>query len=212
MKIIVTMLSMMLCRLAFPASAYWNGISLSNGWDYSNGTREYGFGGDIHGENGEYAWIHSLIYAHLEDGELRLKHMDFSREMLDATFNWWALALYGDMVNADTFDHALTRIEDFYGNDLYSGGTVVENPNDFYMAFKISEVLLEDYEYVEGMSWYGWAHVSIDENLTMTLLDSGINLTGGGVVVGAIPEPSSALLLLIGVGLLAARRKRRKMV
>ena len=89
---------------------------------------------------------------------------------------------------------------------------MVENPNDFYMAFKISEVLLEDYEYVEGMSWYGWAHVSIDENLTMTLLDSGINLTGGGVVVGAIPEPSSALLLLIGVGLLAARRKRRKMV
>ena len=32
----------------------------------------------------------------------------------------------------------------------------------------------------------------------MTLLGEGINLYGGGVVVGAIPEPSGALLLLLG--------------
>lgn len=46
------------------------------------------------------------------------------------------------------------------------------------MVFKASEVLIENREYVEGMTWYGWVHVSVDENLDMTLLGDGINLYG----------------------------------
>ena len=135
-----------------------------------------------------------------------MKHKDFSQESMNPTFNWWALALCGDIVSEGTFD-ALTHIEDFLGNDQYTGGTLVENPNDFYMAFKVSEVLKDSSGYSEGQSWYGWVHVSVDDNFDMTLLDSGINLSGGGVVVGASPEPSSALLLLVGGALLALRRK-----
>lgn len=75
------------------------------------------------------------------------------------------------------------------------------------MVFKASEVLIENREYVEGMTWYGWVHVSVDENLNMTLLDDGINLNGGPVTVG-IPEPSSSLLLLLGCALTTLRRKR----
>ncbi len=71
-------------------------------------------------------------------------------------------------------------------------------------------MLIENREYVEGMTWYGWVHVSVDENLDMTLLGDGINLYGGPVTVGvpesAIPEPAGGLLLLLGAGLLALRR------
>ena len=76
------------------------------------------------------------------------------------------------------------------------------------MAFKVSEVLTGDEGYEEGMSWYGWVHVSVDENLQMTLLDEGINLYGGAVTVGmSIPEPSGGILFLLGAATLGLRRK-----
>ena len=208
MKYFIIVFLFVLCSSAIGASAYWTGISLNN-YDRSSSTsRDYAFSGDIYGAEGKSAWILSDIYGHVENGNLYLKHMDFSLESMDATFNWWALALYGDVVSEETFS-ALAHIEDFYGNDLYTGGTIVEDPTDFYMAFKVSEVLIENHEYVAGQTWYGWVHVSIDDNLDMRLLGDGINLDGGAVMVGegGTPEPTSGLLLLLGGALLALRRR-----
>lgn len=196
------------CRSVLAASAYWTGIDVYNGWNYSNGTRSYGLYGDIYGEGGTYSWFLSHMYGHVENDAFYLKHSDFSKESMEPTYNWWALALYGDLINETTFD-SLTRIEDFVGNDSYAGGTLIENPSDFYMAFKVSEVLKDSSGYSEGQTWYGWVHVAIDDNLEMTLLGEGINLHGGVVNVGesVTPEPSAALLLLVGGALLALRRR-----
>ena len=193
----------MICRVAFAATAHWTGISLRN-WGTTGG--HYGLYGDIYGENNTHAWFLTDLYGHVENDDFYLKHMDFSKESMEPTYNWWALVLYGDVVSSATFD-TFTRIEDFRSNDLYTGGTLVNNPDDFYMAFKVSEVLLENNEYVEGHTWYGWVHVSVDDDLRMTLLGADINLSGGAATVGAIPEPSSALLLLVGGALLGLRRK-----
>ena len=197
-------------QVAFSAVARWTGITLTNGALYSNGSREYHFGADIYGGNGAHAWMHSFLFGHMEDSYLYLKHEDFSWESMNPTYNWWALALYGDIVSEATFD-SLTHIEDTHINDPNAplvGGTEVDNPKDFYVAFKVSEVLKDVSGYSEGQTWYGWVHVSVDENLEMSLLEDGINLTGGAVTVGATPEPSSALLLLVGGALLALRRSR----
>ncbi len=185
------------------APAHWAGISLSDD-GIPGEPAQYFISSDIYGANGEYTWILSFMAGHMEDGGFLLKHKDFSSESMEPTFNWWALASYGDIVDKESFSR-LTPIELFYVDDYYSGGTLIENPSDFYMVFKASEVLIENGEYVEGMTWYGWVHVSVDENLYMTLLDDGINLDGGPVTVG-IPEPSSALLLLLGCALMALRR------
>ena len=203
---ILVVVTLLLCRVAFAATAQWTGINIMSERD-APGKMQYSFDGDIYGENGASSWILSWMAGHSEAGGFYLKHDDFSKESIEPTFNWWALALYGEVVSEATFD-SLTHIEDFRDNDWYTGGTLIENPDDFYMAFKVSEVLLENHEYVEGHTWYGWVHVSLDDNLNMTLLGEGINLSGGAVTVGTTPEPSSALLLLVGGALLTLRRRR----
>ena len=216
MRILIIIMMVMLCGNAGAASANWTGLALHLS-DYGS-VMEYTFGADIHGANGKSSWIHTSMYGYMENGEVYLKQFDFSQEMMEPTFNWWALVLYGDIVSEATFAVgnpnriALGRWS--YPRDVGDGGTLVENPDDFYMAFKVSEVLLGEYAYEEGMSWYGWAHVSIDDNLEMTLLDAGINLDGGAVIVGAgIPEPSGGMLMLLGVAVLALwRRKSRQNV
>ena len=209
MRNVVTLILLMFDLEAGAASAYWTGIYLQNN-DGLNDTREYSLGADICGENGAYTWIHTAMYGHMENGNFHLKQMDFSWESMNPTFNWWAIVVYGEIVNEATFHDATKQVELFGGNEHHTGGTPVENPDDFYMAFKASEVLLEGGDYVVGQSWYGWVHVSVDDSLNMTLLGEGINLYAGAVTVGAIPEPSSALLLLVGGAVLGLRRRGGK--
>ena len=187
---------------------YWKDFGLSHGGGF-DGTVAYWFSGSVYGANGENAWIHTMINGHEEHGGLYLKQFDFSKEMMEPTFNWWALVLYGDIVSESTFA-SLQPIELFdYDGHADSGGTLIETPEDFYMAFKVSEVLKGSTGYTEGMSWYGWVHVSVDDNLQMTLLGADINLYGGEIIVGAsTPEPSGGMLLLWGVAVLGLRRRR----
>lgn len=211
MRIVTVMILLVLCNCAYAASARWTGIGLSSGEDLDNTVWNH-FSGSVYGENSEHAWFHSFIYGHVENSGTYLKHLDFSGEMMEPTFNWWALALYGDIVCETTFEN-LRPVELFYYNDPVNiDGTLVDNPSDFYMAFKVSEVLKDSTGYVEGMSWYGWVHVSMDENLEMTLLGADINLYGGAVIVGAIPEPSDGMLLLIGAAALGLRRRSRDLL
>ena len=205
----IVVIILMCCLKGNAASAYWTDIFVQNNVDFNNAI-QYGFGGDIYGENNAYSWIFTQMFGHMESDGLHLKQKDFSQEWMNATFNWWAIVAYGEIVNEVTFHDATKQVELFYNNDKYTGGTVVENYDDFYMAFKVSEVLLEGGDYVAGQSWYGWVHVSVDDtDLKMTLLGSGINLYGGAVTVGAIPEPVAGLLLLVGGAALALRRRRR---
>lgn len=210
MKIAIAMVISMFCECVIAASAYWSGVHVSNGGvDYDDVGLCY-LNGVVRDNEGKSAEINSSFFWHNENENLYLKHKDFSLEDIEPTFNWWAFAVYGDIVSEETFS-SLNHIEDFYSDDWYTGGTLVENPDDFYMAFKVSEVLLdENYDYYEGQTWYGWVHVSIDENLEMSLLGDGINLYGGAVTVGegASPEPASGLLLLVGGALLVLRRRR----
>ena len=211
------------CYGAYAASVDWK-VELDNqtgfyvhdpvngGFAFLSDVHIYSFTGVIHGGDGRHADINSPLYGHDENGNLLLHHNDFSLEM-DPTFNWWVLADYGEVIGEESFTTGSSRrIEDIADYDYFTtGGTKVENPSDFYMAFKVSEVIfVSGVGYEEGETWYGWVHVSVDDELNMTLLGEGINLYGGPVVVGAIPEPSAGVLLLLGLAGLALRRRPQR--
>lgn len=60
---------------------------------------------------------------------------------------------------------------------------------------------------VDDAEYYGWLAIDVDGDGVMHLAHSALS-TKPGIVVGAIPEPSGALLLLLGCAGLALRRRR----
>ena len=62
---------------------------------------------------------------------------------------------------------------------------------------------------VDDADYYGWLAIDVDSEGGLHLAHSALS-TEPGIVVGAIPEPSSAMLLLLGFAGLALRRQRRR--
>ena len=56
--------------------------------------------------------------------------------------------------------------------------------------------------------YYGWMELYLSSDNVLTIRNSAVDINGNSIIVGAIPEPSSALLLLVGCAGLALRRRR----
>jgi hypothetical protein len=55
--------------------------------------------------------------------------------------------------------------------------------------------------------WSGWVELTLDENGDVVALSSAFDWSGGPLIVGAVPEPTSGLLLLLGISILSLRRR-----
>lgn len=58
-------------------------------------------------------------------------------------------------------------------------------------------------------TYYGWVSYTVDAQGNLTFIESAIGLNGQSMIVGVIPEPSCAALLLFGTIALALRRPRQ---
>lgn len=130
----------------------------------------------------------------------------------------WMPAQYGELVSSDTmlrqksyFEYGSIDPSDFV-YDLKA--MVVETEVSQYLKF-IVQSDSEIYEYLDGRRveiptcYYGWAEYLIESDGTISILSSALELDGGSIFVGgaAIPEPTSGVLFVVGIGLLALRRK-----
>ena len=63
----------------------------------------------------------------------------------------------------------------------------------------------------EQSVYYGWVQLLVGIDGTVSVGNSAIDLSGGPMIVGGgsalTPEPSSTLMLLLGCGTLALRRR-----
>ena len=63
----------------------------------------------------------------------------------------------------------------------------------------------------DGSTHYGWARVSVADDLSMTLTDWAYESTADvGIIAGAVPEPASLGLLALGAAGVVALRRGRK--
>ena len=112
---------------------------------------------------------------------------------------YWVRAEKGDVVN-DGFLHSGEMVLDAYYSDrteIEHGSVTAMKDSTFYLA-----LIVDDADY------YGWLAIDVDKDGMLTLSHSVLSDTEGILVVGAIPEPSSAVLMLVGLAWLALRRRR----
>jgi hypothetical protein len=122
----------------------------------------------------------------------------------------WIVANAGDEVSETTTRHKgnylnHAKIDGETGYTIYN--LVGVAPKDYYLAFAVENL----YDYNDNVPdpryAYGWAHISVNEDKSLSLLGSAMSLDGSSLIVGAIPEPSAGVLLLLGLSALALRRR-----
>ena len=204
MKLFVCLISVILGLGGFAADASWEYVYIvNNGLGRTIPFHTYDICGEVVADSGGASTEGPMMGY--EDAEgFHLKQYDHKTTPMPVDNNVWVLACYGDLLVAETIEDSLLIPLTDYSDCSTSGGVLVENPSDFYLGFMATGSNAYD-----EIDRFGWYHVSIDENLEMVLLDAGVGLYGEPVLVGigAIPEPSGALLLLVGLCCLGLRRR-----
>lgn len=201
MKNLVSLLFMLFSFGAFAANSDWDYVGITNGGVSDSLIYIY----DLYGyPRGCAVSTEGPLSGYETTDGFFLKQRDHKTTPVPVDNNIWVLAFYGELLNDETIEKA-TRIplvdwEDYSTAD----GVLVAHPSDFYLGFKATGSNAYD-----GVDRFGWYHVSVDDSLEMTLLDAGVGFYGEAVLVGigSIPEPTGTMLALVGMALLALRRK-----
>lgn len=197
MRVIVITLSGLLALLANAGSVLWNGLE-GDSWKNTLGVFNY----DV-----DAAYTTIYFYSEVATSGFYIAPEQHACEME------WAgcvvRAVAGERIEENT---VRGRSDGYFLRSKLDGlktgsdyGIFVDGDSTFYLMFATGTYLETDNPY------YGWAEIYVAENGYLSLKRSAIGLDHQAMIVGggeAIPEPNSAILLLLGLSGLALRRRR----
>ena len=215
MGVRLRMLSVLILALAgvnaFAARVSWDIVTLEWGFTVIREEGEYGSP-----ERFPNIWALCNVSVSVEGSHATITADPGGVEYMSPS-GAWAVATYGEVV-----DESMLLNRDALLKDMVYG---IENPNTRktpvtvevgslnYMQFIVQDVD-QCIEYIEGHRaehpdyFYGWMEYVVNQDGTVNVLVSALDIDGDRIVVGAIPEPSAGLLALLGFSLLALRRTR----
>lgn len=156
--------------------------------------------------HGDIDWTFTIgrPFLHMEAKEIGTALLLIADPISTAEFaNTFAIADFGDVVSHDYME---AKGEYFawakYNNpaEITDYTITIDRTDRVYLAF-VSE-------YPDVPPTYGWMELGQDDAGMLKVYSSAWDLDGNLIAVGAMPEPSSAVLLLMGVALLTIRRSR----
>lgn len=202
----IVILQIVLCMVTsccWGAEAEWRYVSVVNGEIYGSSVRNYYISGCVYAGNRGLGSAEGPLVGYSNSEGFHLLQQDHKTTAMSVDNNVWVLASLGDMLNAEAIE-SLQKVElcDWNISEPV-GGIIVDTPADFYLGFMSTGDNAWD-----GIDRYGWFRVGIDQNLDMYIIDSRVGLYGEAVYVGggAVPEPDSGFLLLVGLLVLTLRR------
>lgn len=191
MKKVILVFAWLILSGSFAATVEWNKAFIVSGEDYA-GTHDLSvtigapsflptWGDGIAG-----GWRLTAIVA---------AYMEYA--------NSFVIANAGDVVGAE---YMANQTQYF----LYSRyGDMNSARSDYYMDIvKDSPLYVAFRNEFDSGTRYGWFQIGLDDSGELTMLSSAWDLDGDSITVGATPEPSSGLMLLLGMTILALRRPR----
>lgn len=221
MKILLLVLSLLGSIVLEASVVYWDKIYISQeGEIESANSGEIGDGIALEwwvgaeGIEGKYPWYASFgvnIYSEKNRiGRITGVSPGTSSYILLTAQSYWSVAYAGDIITESYVKNGQLFYDGLAGVNIDEefGETVsVRNGDSLYLAFLAPVQGGEDGEdYL-----YGWVELGVKNN-QLDLLSSAFSTDSLYVGGGAIPEPSGGLLLLLGAGCIALRRRKRVVV
>ena len=194
-KIKVLYATMMLSAVTYSATVEWNGFYYYDWFDAESSLTA-----------GQYGACSYIRWFNSVDAVGNLIWQSDVGDYMEMTCAWMQVDA-GDLINEE---FVRSQSGYFYRKDLY-GEEVLRSDydivfpvdSDVYLGVAVARRYDTPFDVL-----YGWVQFHRDEDGTVAFVTSALDLDGDGLLVGAIPETSSFLLLLVGGAMLALRRRR----
>lgn len=181
-------------------------------------------------ENFDEIWIYNGEYPHVEHDPFsgyewytsRSPFFNVFGERVGSGLRFWAqadtymefkntvvLTVLGEVVSREYMD---SQTEFFYTAEYSTSSESVARA-DYSVFLDVGESAFFAYSISSAMSgdeltWYGWMELQLNEEGLLVMKNNASEEAFKSIVVGGIPEPSCALLFLVGCATLMLKRGR----